>query len=297
MRKIVSTTWPWYHRNLDNVIIRYTPFDVVRIAQELGAQEVCIRTPWRTSLYNPEWHDVLRDQLAFTDIDLSIWAVVALQYPENEARAIQTAVNRYKPVRVVIDAEDAAKQYIANLSRFLEALDRVGCPVGLGSYRRANYHTEMNWPKWLKYRANNGEYTIDFLAHQLYPIKVNTPAGWRKHFQLDIDSHEVYAAAVYRPGIPWLPWVPSFIGGSYEGCDVPWIPKAECLDAAITYMKERLGSRLLGVNFWSLDEDMVDIPDVYQFVKGLSAIAPTPQPNIPVFEIPKDLDQFTIKRV
>lgn len=268
MRKVISTTWPWDHNRLNQQ-------DVVRMALELSANEVCIRTPEYISSYNPEWNEDLAGRLQDKGIDVSIWPVVAFRYPEQEAEAIKEDVRRYLPVRVYLDAEN--KRWIQNLPRFLTALGRLAVPVGLGSFRRANYHTEMRWQTWLQAKAD-GEYVIDFLAHQLYPIGWLRPLSWLYNFRLDIDSHERELAIARRPGMPWLPWMPAFIGSGYEGVE-HWVPPVESVKAAVEYVQERLGSRLLGFNWWSLDEDLVDIPELYEYIKSLPTEEPEPPPD------------------
>jgi hypothetical protein len=261
MRKVISTTWPWDHN-------RFTQQDVVKMALELGANEVCIRTPEYTKSYKPEWNEDLARRLQAEEIDVSIWPVVAFRYPELEAEAIRLDVQRYLPVRIYLDAEN--KNWLENIPRFLEALGRQPVPVGLGSYRRADLHTEMNWYTWLT--AQDGdEFIIDFLANQLYPIGWLSPGMWVADFRRAIDAWERQLALAKRPGMPWLPWMPAFIGKGYEGMDTPWVPVVDAVRAAVDYMCERLGSRLIGFNWWSLDKDLVDISELYEYIKTLPA--------------------------
>lgn len=261
MRKVISTTWPWDHG-------RFTQQDVVKMALELGVNEVCIRTPEYTKSYNPEWNEDLARRLQADGIDVSIWPVVAFRYPELEAEAIRLDVQRYLPVRIYLDAED--KRWLENLSRFLKALGRLPVPVGLGSYRRADLHTEMNWYTWLTAKAGD-EFVIDFLANQLYPVGWLSAGMWVADFRRAIDAWERQLALAGRPGLPWLPWMPAFIGKGYEGMETPWIPTVNAIEAAVEYMSERLGSRLTGFNWWSLDQDLVDIPELYEYIGSLPA--------------------------
>jgi hypothetical protein len=258
-----------------------TEKQVIEKALDLGVDELCIRTPSRYTLYAPAWHDELARLAQDAGIDISIWPVVALQEPEKEADAIREAVTRYLPVRVVLDAE--IKTWIANLPRFLSKLGRLPVPVGLGSFRRPSLHPEMRWQTWWTARALSGEHVIDFVATQLYPIGWISPTNWVNQMRLDVDSNEAELQKAGRTGIPWLPWMPSFIGGTYEGQTTPWIPSAESVAAAVEFLKTRLGDRLVGLNWWSLDKNLVDIPALYAYVKSLPGepIGPVSFQNLP----------------
>lgn len=260
MRKIASTCWPFDHNKL-------TQKQVIEKALDLGADELCIRTPSRAALYAPAWHDELARLAQNAGIDISIWPVVALFDPEKETSAIREAIARYLPARVVLDAE--IKTYTANLPRFLTALGRLDVPVGLGSFRRPSLHPEMRWQTWWTAKAPSGEFIIDFVATQLYPIGWISPTNWVNQTRLDVDSNEAELQKAGRTGIPWLPWMPAFIGSTYEGQETPWIPSAESVAAQVAFLQKRLGERLIGLNWWSLDQRLVDIPALYAYVKSM----------------------------
>ena len=262
--KICSTCWPWDHNYFD-------PCDVADILVDLGADEVCIRTPAYTQLYNPEWHDRLAKRARLRGIEVSIWPVISLYYPEKQAQAIKDAYARYQPKRIVLDAERAwVLNYIANLPKLLTALGRMPVPVGLGSYRRASLHQDMHWQTWLKHTVN-GEYVIDFQAAQLYPIGWRKPKSWEFQFKTDIDSHEAEHIKAHRPDIPWLPFMPAFSEGKFLDTGEMWYPVVDGVAAAVDYMRARLGSRLLGFNVWSLDQDLLRdkrLKPLYEFWKN-----------------------------
>lgn len=285
LRKIISTTWPWDHGE-------FTQEDVVDHAKILGADEVCMRTPAYVDPYNQEWHEILAGLLQEEGIAVSIWPVVAFRFPEEEADEIKSEIDNYEVVRVYLDAE--LKYWVHNIDRFLDSLGRLPVPVGLGSYRRANYHEEMRWQTWLTAKKD-GIYLIDFLAHQLYPIGWNHPTYWVDQFRRDIDSHEQELAKAGRPSMPWIPWVPAFLAGSFEGeRTVGWHPEPDELDAAIKYMQNRLGSRLQGLNWWSFDEDMAHLPHVYDFVEAMpSGDTEEPDPPAPApIDVSEELQQI-----
>lgn len=281
MKKCLSVVWPWDHGRFDQG-------DVVHLAQVLGVDEVCLRTPVYTESYNLAWYTELARQLKLVNIDVSLWPVVAFRYPVQEVAAIVVDCTAYKPVRLFLDAE--SKRYMNGLPLFLKELANakfagaISCPIGLGSYRRANYHREMDWSRWYRAVDSQGDYVIDFLAHQLYPIGWTTPNAWTRQFRMDIDSHEIEIKNVGRPDMPWYPWMPAFIGSGFEGVE-HWVPRAESVKAAVEYMQGRLGSRLHGMNWWSLDEDLVDIPELYEYIKsipgeGTGPDLPTPPPTV-----------------
>jgi hypothetical protein len=272
MRKTVSTTWPWDHDE-------FSQEDVVEHAKILGVDEICIRTPEYLTPYNPDWHKRLAVMLQAEGIDVSIWPVVAFRFPAEEAAAIRSEISRYGAVRVYLDAE--IKTWASYIDEFLSALGRLSVPVGLGSFRRANYHTEMRWQTWLKAKVD-GVYQIDFLAHQLYPIGWTHPTYWVDQFRQDIDSHEFEAGRAGRPSIPWMPWMPAFVAGSFEGTNaVGWHPEPDELHAAIEYMKNRLGARLLGLNWWSFDSHLALLPNVYDYIEAMPSSEDPPSPVPP----------------
>jgi len=264
-----------------------TPAQAVQHAIDLGVDEVCIRTPVYYKPYNASWHKDLANRLRADNIEVSLWPVVSLYNPEGQAAAIKAEVAEYIPTRIVLDAEGHwILDYIANLDRFLNALRKPGVPVGLGSYRRASLHQGMRWQTWLKHKTGS-IYTIDFMAHQLYPIGWKGVANWVEQTRLDVESHEAELAKAGRSDMPWMPWLPSFIGGGFEGLSKPWVPSAEEMSAQVAFLRGKLGSRLLGVNFWSLDKSLVDMPDVYWYVKGLNSTPPAPPEQPPADAVEK----------
>ena len=267
MLKIISTCWPWDHGYLsaDHVLTHL---------EALGADEVCIRDPVYYGHYDdpddPTFHDRLVSGARSRGMGVSLWVPVSLVYPHDQARAIQVEYDRYEPDRVILDAERRwVNNYGPNTRRFLEALGVMPCPVGLSSYRRPSLHTEVRWQTWLTTKVD-GQYVIDFQASQLYPLGWMSAAGWVYQYRLDIDDNERQHRLAGRPDIPWLPFVPAFT----EGVDPygnPWYPRVDGLSAAMDYMATRLGPRLLGLNWWSLDQNMAVDPrlrPVYDYVAG-----------------------------
>lgn len=279
MIKVVSTTWPWnttgFHLTVEQTIAHLVA---------LKADEVCIRTPEYYTPYNTDFHIKLAGQARAKGMTVSLWPVVSLYYPEKQAEAIKAEVARFNPSRLFLDAEGGwVKTYLANLPRFLNALGALPIPVGLGSYRRADLHA-MNWAAWLKHQVG-GQYVIGFQAPQMYPIGVTSPTGWEADFKASVDSHAVYEMAAGRQDIPWLPWMPAFIGGGYEGVSTPWVPQALAYKAGTDYLVRRLGPRLLGLNHWSLDKTLIDprMKGVYDYVASYAS-APLLPPELALEE-------------
>jgi hypothetical protein len=76
--------------------------------------------------------------------------------------------------------------------------------------------------------------------------------------------------------------MPAFTQGYFNGSTELWVPPVDSLKVSVEYLEGRLGNRLTGFNWWSLDQDMAipQLSAVYKFVKELpsdtSPIPPTP---------------------
>jgi len=279
--KVISTTWPF-----NTTGFRLTVEQTVARLEALHADEVCMRTPAYYLPYATAFHVQLAEQARAKGMRVSIWPVVSLYYPERQAMAVLAEVDRYRPDRVVLDAEgDWVELYGSNAPRFLDALGNPGCPVGLGSYRRPDLHPGVNWMVWLTHMTA-GQHTISFQAPQMYPIGATTVASWVADFKRSVDAWAVYEARAERADMPWLPWMPAFIGGGYEGQTTPWIPQVDCYRASTEYMVTRLGARLLGFNHWSLDKSLIDprMKGVHDYVASYMA----PPPPVPFLDRPEE---------
>jgi hypothetical protein len=282
--KSLSTTWPW----LLPPNLSLSPERVAELADELNCSNVCVRTPAYGRPYgvpgNPEnlpygyGHRDIERAVKSSGKTVSLWPVVSFYNWSYEAAGIRDEVLYYNPTHIHLDAE--IKTNVQNIGAFLRALDRLPCPVYLQSYRRADLHREMSWTKWYSYRAKSGEYIIDGHGHQLYPIGWSTPKQWIDDFEKSIESHEKQVQMVGREPMPWFPTLPTFRGTAYEG-QPGWIPRNDAFLAAVEWLKHNLGSRLVGLNFWSLDRHLVDdsLQDLFRAVKELQfgTIIPPPQ--------------------
>jgi hypothetical protein len=219
------------------------------------------------ALWNGEDHHDLEQLAKAEQLTLSIWVVVYLREWKLEADAIKKAVDFYRPSAVFIDAE--RKENVENVGAFLRALGRLPTKVYLQSFRRANLHPEMQWHKWYSYRdERTGEYIIDGLGHQLYPIGADTPSQWLWHFARDVNSHDKEVDLAKRSDVTWFPTLPTFIGTAFEGAP-GWRPTPEAIMAAVNWLYESLGDRLVGLNFWSLDRRLFDMKELYKTVASI----------------------------
>lgn len=278
--KTISTTWPW---NLGSTSL------IIEHAQRLNCPDLCLRATdgpsqhgvnnWTRARWGGKTHHDLEREAKAAGLTVSIWCVVYLNQWAREAEAIKEAVAFYNPTAVFIDAEK--KDHVVNIGPFLRALGRLPTKVYLQSFRRADLHREMAWDKWYGYRdMTTGEYIIDGLGHQLYPIGWETPQQWVDQFQRDVASHDAIAARVGRPDMPWFPTLPTFVSGSFEGVS-GWRPRPESFLAAVEWLKENLGERLVGLNFWSLDRHLARMQDLYAVVTDLEDPAPVEAPEAP----------------
>jgi hypothetical protein len=287
MGKTLSTTWPWDVGS---------PDFAVQQALMLGCDDLCIRATDGGALYGVnDWtrlrwkgktHYDLERAAKAAKLTTSIWCAVYLRFWAEEAEAIKRAVDYYNPPVVWLDAEGTAKKNIANLGAFLRALGRLGTRVvAVQSYRMAHLHTELQWPKWYSYRDPQGRYVIDGLGHQLYPIGLTGEANWVADTQRALQSHQREIEAAGRPDMPWYPTLPTFIGGTFEGQKTPWRPRPQDLLAQIDCLQHALGPRLKRVNFWSLDQDLVRLPELAKAISELELPVSTETPT------PLTLDQ------
>ena len=271
--KTLSTTWPWE--------AGLSVTDIIKHAKKLKCKDLCIRAVVGSHLngldnvtrnkWGGKTHQDLEREAKDAGLTLSIWCVFALQNPSGEAAAIREAVNLYRPTAVFLDAEGGTlKQNApANLGFFLRALGRLSCPVYLQSYRLANAHPEMLWQKWYTYKdAQTGQFIVDGLAHQLYPIKAIKVEEWVRQFKRDVQSHEKELQLAARPDLPWYPTLPTFVGGAFENA-VGWKPPADAFKASLDWLEANLGERLVGVNFWSLDRHLISLPELHPIISAL----------------------------
>jgi hypothetical protein len=247
MTKVIISTWkPWSN----TAISLQERVDQVKVAQA----EICLKGSNSKYLYGPDtwgifkiypWKGKSNDDLERLckeqGVKVQLWDFPYLQYPQGSADAVNESIARWNPTDVDLDVEGRyAKNYPYNTGAFLRGLGRVKVRFWLQSYRRPDLHREIRWEKWLKYKDETGKYIIHGLAPQAYPI---WSEDWPADFKRMIDEYMKILEPIGRVDMPWLPTLPTF---SEHG----WTPKVDDLIHGCDYLKERLGDRLVGFNFW-----------------------------------------------
>jgi hypothetical protein len=297
--KSLSLTWPWnwtgtrwsFEQTIQEIVALRPDRVALRAIEgpfEYGGK-LQTKVVWKGRTYR----DLERALKALpAPIPVDVWGPIYLRLWEAEARLLRgTIVPYYNPPYVFLDVEgDIAQKHIANLGPFLRALGRLPCKVYLQSYRYAPGNSWMQWEKWLKYRVEapgdepgrpTGLYIIDGLAHQLYPIGETNPSRYLAQVARDVQSHEVIAQRVGRPDIPWFPTLPAFIGTGYEAAP-GWKPSVEGVSLMVEWLRQNLGTRLVGINFWSLDKTLYRLPELATYIANLQLVSPETPPPAPL---------------
>jgi len=204
----------------------------------------------RTSIFRKNSNDTMERATKDAGLAVDLWCYITLKDPARQAQAIRDAVARWNPRNVKIDIEGTiAKQYIANTGAFLRSLgvlyrhDGTRVKVYLQSYRRPDLHMDkIDWRKWLTYTDHDGVYLLDGVAPQAY----------YKHSQDSVSDytrmlavHRVLERDIGRHDLLWHVTLPTFKEHS-------WYPTAQSLEWGIDFLRQELGERLVGVDFWRL---------------------------------------------
>jgi hypothetical protein len=98
-------------------------------------------------------------------LKVQLWCFPYLQYPQGSANAVNEAIARWNPTDVHLDVEGWwAKRYPSGTGPFLRGLGKNRARFWLQSYRRPDYHPEIQWEKWLSYKDPNSQYIIHGLG-------------------------------------------------------------------------------------------------------------------------------------
>ena len=241
------------------------PIDVqVYAAMSLGAKAIAIKgtnrewvygakenLPWP---YNKYSNDHIEIEAKARGLEFDLWCWVDCKNPAAQAKVIKDAVARWNPRNVKLDVEGGvAKKYAYNTGAFLRSLGRLyrhdGTPikVWLQSYRRPDLHREIAWNKWLSYTGQDGLYLLEGIAPQAYYIGTqDSIADYRRM----IIAYDVLEREINRI-LDWHVTLPTF---SEHG----WKPTADSLEAGISFLRDTLGDRLVGVDYWRLGWLMKD---------------------------------------
>lgn len=296
MRKldlVVSVWKPWSLALPPN---RISIQEQVKTAVTLGVRAIAIKGTNRNVIYGtkermlPPWrnhsNDHIEQEAKRQSLDVDIWCWVDCRSPAIQAQAVKDAVARWNPRNVFIDCEGGvAKAYAHNTGAFLRSLGRLrrhdGTPVKvwLQSYRRPDLHP-IAWHKWLSYVGPDGLYLLEGIAPQAYYVGTqNSVADYVKM----VEEYSKIEAEINRT-LNWHVTLPTYR-------EHGWQPTANSLEAGIDYLRDELGDRLIGLNFfrlgWLMDERLTNIWAMLVTYDWGEAEEPEPEPETPFEQRPE----------
>jgi hypothetical protein len=274
MRVFIATWKPWTNT-------RVTLQQRVDMARDARA-ELAIKGSNSTYIYGPNtwtmfktWpykgksNDDLEQLAKANGIKVQAWNFPYLQWPQGSADAINESINRWNMADVWLDVEGAyAKNYPSNTGPFLRSLGANKARYWLQSYRRPDLHREIQWAKWLTYKDPNGQYIIHGLGPQAYPI---WNKDWPGDFARMVTEYEKILQPIGRMDMPWMPTLPTFSEGG-------WTPTLNDFIDGVDYLQERLGDRLVGIQFWR--QDFLFKPEFESILAYIGTLA-TEDPPVP----------------
>jgi len=264
--RVVSVWKPWSLAAWPNYI---SIEDQVQAAVALGVRSIAIKGTHRNVIHGVQekliwpWdqhsNDHLERQAKAQGLGVDLWDWVDCQNPTGQASAIKQAVARWNPRNVKLDVEGAtAKKYAYNTGAFLRSLGRLhrhdGTPVKvwLQSYRRPDKHREIAWHKWLTYIGQDGQYLLEGIAPQAYYVGTQDSIGDYTRMLVAYDNLE---SEIHRT-LEWHVTLPTYRENG-------WQPTAESLEAGISFLRNELGDRLKGVDFfrlgWLMNDRLSDV--------------------------------------
>ena len=268
--------------------------DQVKAAIGLGAKAIAIKgtnLEWvygaKENLgwpYNKYSNDHIEIEARANGLEIDLWCWVDCKNPAAQAQVIKDAVARWNPRNVKLDVEGGvAKKYAYNTGAFLRSLGRlyrhngVSVKVWLQSYRRPDLHREIAWNKWLSYIGHDGLYLLEGVAPQAYYIGSQESVY---DYTRMINAYGKLEAEINRT-FNWHVTLPTFR-------EHGWQPTAESLEKGISFLRDTLGDRLVGVDYWRLGSLMTEqFKDVmamligYDWGEGNSVPNPVPFEELP----------------
>jgi len=233
-------------------------------------------------IYNKYSNDHMEQEAKAQGLEVDLWCWVDCQNPAGQAQAIKDAVARWNPRNVKLDVEGGvAKKYAYNTGAFLRSLGRLhrhdGIPVKvwLQSYRRPDVHPEIAWNKWLSYIGQDGLYLLEGVAPQAYYAGTQDSVSDYARMLIAYDKLE---SETHRT-LNWHVTLPTYRENG-------WQPTADSLEAGIGFLRNELGDRLVGVDFFRLGWLMNDrLADIYSMLLaydwGEEEAEPEPLPDPP----------------
>jgi len=262
---VVSVCKPWSLATWPNHILIE---DQVNAAVVLGVRAVAVKGTNREWVYGAEenlpWphnkysNDHLEQEAKAQGLEVDLWCYLSLRQPAVEAGAVKQANTRWNPRNIYLDVQGHAKPYGDNTGAFLRSLGRLyrhdGTPVKvrLQSYRRPSLHPEIAWVKWLTYVGQDNLYIIDGISPQAYYVGTQDSIADYSKMLLDYEKIE----AEIRRTLVWHVTLPTYR-------EHGWQPTADSLEVGINFLRDELGDRLVGFNFyrlgWLMDERLSDV--------------------------------------
>ena len=286
--RVVSVWKPWKTASWPQFI---SIEDQVKTAITLGAKAIAIKGTNLEWVYgakenllppgNKYSNDHIEIEAKANGLEVDLWCWVDCKNPAAQAKVIKEAVARWNPRNVKLDVEGGvAKKYAYNTGAFLRGLGRLyrhdGTPVKvwLQSYRRPDLHREIAWNKWLTYTGHDGLYLLEGIAPQAYYIGTqDSIADYRRM----IIAYEVIEREINRI-LDWHVTLPTFR-------EHGWQPTADSLEAGISFLRDSLGDRLIGVDCWRLGSLMTEqFKDVRAMLTGYDWDDDNSVPNFVPFE-------------
>jgi len=233
----------------------------VNLALALGVDAIALKgtnKDWvwgaKENFLNPIFkknsNDAMEQAAKAAGLGVDLWCFVNLKNPAAQARVIHEAVARWNPRNVKIDIEGSiAMGYIGNTGAFLRSLgvlyrhDGTRVKIWLQSYRRPDVHREkIDWRKWLTYTDHDGVYLLDGVAPQAYYMKSQDSVS---DYTRMLEVHADLEREIGRKDLLWHVTLPTFK-------EWGWYPTATSLEWGIDFLRQELGERLVGVDFWRL---------------------------------------------
>lgn len=263
---VVSVWKPWRTATYPHFILIE---DQVKTAIVLQVDAISIKGTNKTWVYgakenlgwpyNKHSNDHMEQEAKAQSLAVDLWCWVDCKDPAGQAKAIKDAVARWNPRNVKIDCEGGvAKKYAYNTGAFLRSLGRLnrhdGTPVKvwLQSYRRPDLHREIAWAKWLTYTGLDGLYLLEGVAPQAY--FAGTQDSINDYARM-IGAYDKIESEIHRT-LDWHVTLPTYR-------EHGWQATADSLEAGIGFLRNELGDRLKGVDFfrlgWLMDERFDDV--------------------------------------
>lgn len=281
----ISVWKPWHLAAWPN---RISIEDQVNAALTLGVQAIAIKGTNRGKIYGAQEkllypgcnysNDHVEREAKAQGLEVDIWCYLSLEHPELEAEAIRQANDRWIPRNIFLDAQGHAKPYARNTGAFLRSLGRLKRYDGtlvrtwLQSYRRPSLHPEIAWHKWLSYTGTDGSYLVDGIAPQAYYVGNQDSLGDYRRMILDYANIE----SVINRTLNWYVTLPTYR-------EHGWQPTADSLEAGVSFLRDILGDRLVGFNFfrlgWLMDDRLAGIRAMLLAYDWGDGEEPEPEPT------------------